>query len=443
MINKAELRSFVTVISVFLLTALVGCVSAEKRYKQGQKLEGQGRLEEAAGRYIAALAKDPAIEDARERLAEVGTLLIDGYLAQARAHGSDGLYENAVSAVSRIDGLRDRAGQVGVPLSVPDDYEGFRRDMIEAAAASLSRQGEELESAGKWAEASRTYDRLRAFPLDPDLMLRVDEARARVFLRWAEDDMARGSFRSAYGRAQSAMEVFGPDSGSGGEAQAIQQAALNAGTKTVAVLPFWTGRGAGEEAPRGMENDLYDALHYEHLEAPVLFFGPIDRGSIHREMSRLRTRSGDIPNETAARAGLALGADFVVVGWLGSFRQEEGVPEETARKAPLRRDRSSSVTYTEKRYTVKVTGEVVVRMIDPVTRRVVDEGTVMSSASAQFRRAFYDGDYLTLDLTREDRALFDKEGWLRAEEDLQAALVGRLAERIAARIFERVLRFVR
>jgi len=82
-------------------------------------------------------------------------------------------------------------------------------------------------------------------------------------------------------------------------------------------------------------------------------------------------------------------------------------------------------------------------MIDPVTRRVVDEGSVISSASAQFRRAFYDGDYLTLDLSREERALFDKEGWLRAEEDLQAALVDRLAERIAARIFERVLRFVR
>lgn len=434
---------FSAAVAVLLVAALAGCVSAERRFKQAQKLEDQGRLEEAARRYIAALAKDPAMEDAREKLFEVGSFLIDDYLAQARTHEANGLYENAVAALDRLDGLRGRAAQVDVPLAVPGDYEDFRQDMIDAAVDSLFRQGEDLESAGHWAEASRRYEKLRAYPLTPDRMLEVDESLARVYLRWAEDDLARGSFRASYGRAQSALAIFGPESHTGAEALAIQQAALNAGTRTVAVLPFWAGSKAGEAAPRGMENSLYDALFYEHIEAAPLFVGPIDRGSIHRELGRLRIRSGDIPDEAAVRAGLALGADFVVVGWLGAYHQEEGAPEEIARKASLRRDRSSTVAYTEKRYTIKIAGEATIRIIDPATRRVMDEGAVTAQVSAQFRRAYYDGDYTTLDLTREERALFDKEGWLQAEEELQAGLVGRLAERIAARIFDRVLRYVR
>jgi hypothetical protein len=160
-------------------------------------------------------------------------------------------------------------------------------------------------------------------------------------------------------------------------------------------------------------------------------------------MSRLRVRSGEIPSRTAGTVGLALNADFVVVGWLESYLQEDGVPQETARQAPFRRDRTKTAAYTEKRTTVKLTGEVMYRILEPASRRVVDEERVVANASAQFRRAYYDGDYTTLDLTRDERMLFDKEGWLRAEEELQASLVKKLAEKIAASVFEKVLRFVK
>jgi tetratricopeptide (TPR) repeat protein len=443
MTTSKKPSSLVAAVSVVLVAALAGCVSADKRVKQAQEYEAEGRLEKAAQRYIAALSKDPAREDARQSLADVGARMIDDYLAQARAYEQEGRYENAVSALDLVESLRARTDRVGVMLPVPGDYEDFRREMIVAAVASLFQQGEDLEGAGNWPEASRRYERLRAYPLTPDEALAVDEARARVFLRWAEDDMARGLFRSAHGRAQSALAIFGPDSQAGAEALAVQQAALNAGTRTVAVLPFWAAAGAGPGLPRGMENDLYDTLLHEHMEAPVLFVGPIDRGAIHREMSRLRIRSGDIPHDAAIMAGRALGADFVVVGWLESFAQEDGPAETIARKAPLRRDRSTTVTYAEKRYTAKMTAGAAYRIIETASGRAVEEQAVTAIASAQFRRAEYDGDYTTLDLSREERALFDKEGWLQAEEELQAALVDRLAERVAAKIFDRVLRTVR
>ena len=266
---------------------------------------------------------------------------------------------------------------------------------------------------------------------------------ARVFLRWAEQDMSMALFRAAYNHAQTAIDIFGPDSATGAEGRAIQKAALDAGTKTVAVLPFWADRGSGTGTPRAIETKLYDTLLYEHPAAPVPFVGPIDRGVIHREMSRLRVRGGEISDRTAATLGTALGADFVVVGWLESFVREDGPAEEITRKAPLRRDRAKSAAYTERRFTMKLTGEVVTRVLDPASRRVVAEDRVVAQASAPFRRAVFDGDYTTLDLDREERALFDKERWLRDEEDLQAELVKRLAAKIAPALFDRVLRSVR
>jgi tetratricopeptide (TPR) repeat protein len=443
MIKATKSRPVIAILPVFLLAALVGCVSVEKRYRKGQELESQGRLEEAARRYIAVLAKDPSMEDARRSLADVGARMVNADLAQARADEADGLYESAVSAILRIDSLRDATAQVGIDLFVPEDYGEFRRDMVDAAIASLTRQGEDQEAAGNWPEALRRYEQMLPYPLSSDQRLRIDEARARVLVRWAGQDMETGSFRAAYQHAERALDIDGPDGASGADGLAIQRAALEAGTKTVAVLPFWAERGAENRAPRGTAASLYDTLLYEHMEKPVLFVRSVDRGEIHREMSRLRVRSGDIPVRTAAMVGRALDADFVLVGWLESFLQEDGVPEETARQAPLRRDRSKSAAYTERKYSVRLTGEVIYRIVDPATRQVVAEEKIAARASDTFRRAFFDGDYTTLDLTRDQRALFDRESWLRAEEEFQARLVDELAKKIAANVIERVLRFVR
>ncbi|MBP7706797.1 MAG: hypothetical protein KA243_06060 [Candidatus Aminicenantes bacterium] len=240
-----------------------------------------------------------------------------------------------------------------------------------------------------------------------------------------------------------ALALVPPGGDAAETARSLQKAALDAGTRTVAVLPFWADPGVGPGTPRDLEDRLYDALVFERLDKPVPFVGPVDRGAIHREMDRRRVRDGDIPDRTAAAIGLALRADFVVVGWLDRFRQEDGAVQETPRKAPLRRDRTAAATYTERRYTAKLTGEFVYRILDPVTRRTVDEETVSAEVSAPFRRASFDGDPATLDLSREERALFDREAWRRAEEELEDELVDKLAERIASGLFERVLRDVK
>jgi tetratricopeptide (TPR) repeat protein len=442
MIIKARQWSFAAVVTLLFLCSVIGCVSTEKRFQKGQKLESQGRLEEAAQRYIAVLAKEPGREDARQRLADIGSRMVEDYLDQAKADEADGRYDGAVAAILRIDNLKGRTEQVGVVLAVPDNYGRYRLDMVDAAVNSLTQQGEELERAGNWPGALQKYEQMLPYPLASDQRQHLDEARARVHLRWAGQDMEHASFRSAYAHAQSALDIYGPNSPAGAEGRAIQKAALDAGTRTVAVLPFWAEPRAADRAPRGMEGRLYESLLYEHMDKPPLFVGPIDRGAIHREMTRLRVRSGAIPLQATAAVGQALRADFVVVGWLESYVQEDGAPEEILRKAPLRRDRTKFDGYTEKKYTVKLTGEAIYQLVDPVTRKVMEEQTVSATVSAPFRRASYDGDYTTLDLSRDERALFDKEAWLKAEEELQAKLVNQLAAKIGAGVFDLVLRFV-
>lgn len=431
------------VFSLILVFALMDCASVEKRFKKGQELESKGRLEEAAKRYIKVLSKDSTMDEARLRLENVGSRLIDMYIKQAYAYKSSEAYENAVSSLNRIDSLRRRSGQVGVMLLVPDGYEDFRQEMIDAAVVSLFFQGEDAENAGNWAEALRKYERLRVYALSPDQIQRADQSRARVHIRWAEQDLGRAYFRAAFGRAQKALEILGPDSDIGSNALEIQKMALEAGTRSVAVLPLWSSLIVEDEAPEGIARDLYDVLLYEYLPRPVLFVAPVDPGAIHRELRRLRIRSGEITRQVAAMVGQNLAADFVVIGWMESYLRDEGVAEEKVNSVRLRRDRSTYTTYLEKKCTIELTAEIIYQIIDPASRRVVDEETVRADVSEKFRRCTFDGDYTTLDLTRSERMLFNKEEWLRDEEELEEKLFDALAARIADRIYKRILRWIK
>jgi tetratricopeptide (TPR) repeat protein len=443
MMSVKKKRKFLMVFSLILIFALMDCASVEKRFKKGQELESKGRLEEAAQRYIKVLSKDSTMVEARQRLEDVGSQLIDMYIEQAYAYQSSEAYENAVSSLNRIDSLRRRSGQVGVMLSVPDGYEDFRQEMIDAAVVSLFFQGEDAEQAGNWAEALRKYERLRVYPLSSEQAQRADQSRARVHIRWAEQDLARAYFRAAFGRAQSALEILGTDSDIGSNALEIQKMALEAGTRSVAVLPLWSSQIVEDEAPQGVSRDLYDVLLYEYLPQPVLFVAPVDPGAIHRELRRLRIRSGEITRQTAAIVGQNLVADFVVIGWMESYLHDEGVVEEKVNRARLRRDRSTYVDYLERKCTVELTAEIIYQIIDPASSRVVDEETVRAEVSEQFKRCTFDGDYTTLDLTRSERMFFNKEEWLRDEEELEEKLFDALAARIADRLYKRILRWIK
>jgi tetratricopeptide (TPR) repeat protein len=444
MMNIRKKRIFLSVISLLLVFTLNSCVSVEKRFKKGEQMENKGRFEEAARHYIKVLAKDPTFEDARERLENVGAKAIDIFLEQAYAYESAEAYEDAVRVLNRVDDLRHRAEKVGVILQVPDDYADFRQEMTAAAIDSLFNQGEYSEQVGDWTEALRKYERLkRLYPLSPSQNLRADQSRARVYTMWAEQDLAREYFRTAFSHAQKAIDIFGPGSGSSVTALEIQRIALTAGTRIVAVLPFWSSEGVEDEAPQGIVRELYDILLYEYLSEPVPFVALADPGKVHRELRRLRLRDKALTRNMAARVGQNLNTDFVIIGTMESYLQEEKDPQEKMHKVPLRKDKSSFATYLEKKYTARLTVEVKYQIIDSVRRRVIEEKTINTSASDKFRRGYFDGDYTTLDLSRSERRLFNTEEWRRAEQKLEERLIDQLAERLADSIYKRILGLIK
>lgn len=431
-------------LSLLLFFALINCASVEKRFKKGEEMERKGRFEEAARYYIKVLAKDPTFEDAQQRLENVGARAIDIFLKQADAYESAKAYEDTVRVLNRIDDLRRRAEKVGVMLPVPDDYADFRQEMTAAAIFSLFEQGEYSEHAGDWTEALRKYERLkRLYPLSPAENMRADQARARVYSKWAEQDLARQYYRAAFDHAQKAINIIGPDKGPSITAQKIQRVALTAGTRTVAVLPFWSSERVEDEAPREMARELYDILLYEYLSEPVLFVAVADPGMVHREIRRLRFRDRELSGNMAARVGQNINTDFVVIGSMESYLEEEKDLQEKVHKVRLRKDKSSFTTYLEKNYTLKITVEVRYQIIDSARRRVIEEKTINTNVSDKFRRGYFDGDYTTLDLSRSERRLFNTEEWRRAEKKLEDRLIDKLAERLADRIYKRILRLIK
>jgi tetratricopeptide (TPR) repeat protein len=422
MMSIRKKRIFLSALSLLLVFAFNSCVSVEKRFKKGEQMENKGRFEEAARHYIKVLAKDPTFEDARQRLENVGARAIDIFLEQAYAYESAKAYEEAVRILKRVDNLRRRAQKVGV----------------------LFNQGEYSEQVGDWAEALRKYERLKSlYPLSPAQNLRADQGRARVYTKWAEQDLAREYYRTAFGHAQKAIDILGPGSGPSITAQEIQRIALTAGTRIVAVLPFWSSERVEDEAPRGIERELYDILLYEHLSEPVPFVAVADPGIVHRELRRLRLRDKLLSRNMAVRIGQNLNTDFVVIGTMESYLQEEKDLQEKAHKVRLRSDKSTFTTYLEKKYTVKITVEVKYQIIDSLRRRVIEEKTVNTSASDKFRRGYFDGDHTTLDLSRSERRLFNTEEWRRAEKKLEDKLIDKVAERLADSIYKRILRLIK
>jgi tetratricopeptide (TPR) repeat protein len=415
MMSIRKKRIFLSALSLLLVFALNSCVSVEKRFKKGEQMENKGRFEEAARHYIKVLAKDPTFEDARQRLENVGAQAIDIFLEQAYAYESAKAYEEAVRALKRVDDLR-----------------------------RLFNQGEYSEQVGDWAEALRKYERLKSlYPLSPAQNLRANQGRARVYTKWAEQDLAREYYRTAFGHAQKAIDILGPGSGPSITAQEIQRIALTAGTRTVAILPFWSSGRVEDEAPQGIVRELYDILLYEYLSEPVLFVALADPGIVHREIRRLRLRDRALSRSMAARIGQNINTDFVVIGTMESYLQEEKDLQEKAHKVRLRSDKSSFTTYLEKKYTVKLTVEVKYQIVDSFRRRVIEERTINTSASDKFRRGYFEGDYNSLDLSRSERRLFNTEEWRRAEKKLDDKLIDKVAERLADSIYERILRLIK
>jgi hypothetical protein len=441
----------------FLAFTVAGCVSTKDRYTKAQELAQDERYAEAARSYVRVLRDEPDWPHARAELAAVGQRGADRLLEEAERAAAGGRYPSAVAALDALDALRADTESVGVSLAVPADYDTFRRETVRAAADQVIDEGRRAEEAGDWRAAIDAYERARQYVQRAERLSMLDAAQARVSLRWAEDDMARGHFRAAHERAAFVYDLVGAEHQWAREAEALQQVAIDRGTRVVAFLPVGRTRGPTAALPRFFRSELNAVLQYDYWSTPPLFIAPVDPIETRRGLRRAGTGRAVLSDTDAADVGRSLGADFVVVGELTRFERIEDDVEETVRAVQMRvRDDDGqgqagrgaterSVVWRDTSYVLQtfdlaLEATVEYRIVDVYTGRAVDHDSERVRHEGRRQRGLFPGDYRDLDLSGAELSLFDRDDQQAAERAIENQLIDRLAEELADGVFYRLLR---
>ncbi|HEU0013802.1 MAG TPA: hypothetical protein VFQ45_08965 [Longimicrobium sp.] len=422
-------------IALLPLLLAAGCMSAEKRLEQGMKLEERGQPAEAARRYIDALRRDPSLVDARARLAETGAAAVEQYLAEART----GRPEQAADALLRLDGLRADAGAVGVTLAVPADYARYHRETMDRAIAAAIDEGRGMGASGSFSEAIGRLERAAGrYQPSPAQREALDRGRVELYVAWAGGELERGRYRAAYDVADRALRAFGRDFPGAEEVRQVQAEALERGTVRVAVLPITADAGA--ELPSDFLRALDDELEEGAWTEPPLFVALIDPAEVRRELRRRGNPRPEPGGLQAARIGEALGADLVLVAGIDSAAVTERDVRTERRTA--RTTAGADTAFTIRSGRRHAWTRVTYTLVDTRVRRTAEQHQVSAEAEVRFRRGEYAGSASSLNLSRDDRALFDTRVREQQERELFQALSAEISERLARDAYERVVRLV-
>jgi tetratricopeptide (TPR) repeat protein len=368
---------------------MLACTSPKKLTEKGQEYEAAGRYAEAADYYIRALQSDPSVPGAHEGLQRSGEKAIERYLAKLDEHERGSRFEYAASEMVKIDRLRRSAEAVGVGLSVPADYEGTRRRIFDGAIVALIEKGRLEERRGAWSQAFAYYDKAQQqYGPSSEQIEQLDAARYHTLVQWGDAEISDGNYRSAYARAENAMQIYGEDSPKSHDARALRGRAVELGTVDVAVLPVWRKRKAARSIPDGFVSDLNDRLEDEAWSSPPMFVAVSDTRRVRTEVRRLEFDREIISEGRAATVGEMVDANYVAQGFISAF--DVFPPPEGENARPVAGGRGGrgcgcgeGVVYDGM---LHVHATVVVRIIDVKTRAIVSEAEVAVEGEAPLGR---------------------------------------------------------
>jgi tetratricopeptide (TPR) repeat protein len=419
---------------LFGLFLVAGCKSADELYNEGQALELRGDYEAAAYLYADALRKDRGLRKARGRLLEAGKVAVGQGLTRIDAAEDAGAWVEAADQHKRLDGLVRTAQGVGVTLPLPEGYAANRRANLDAAVAVLLDEGDDAVDRGDFARALARFDQARRYEPTPETAAVLAGATLDATAAWAEADFAAGNYRAAYDRAEAALALAGPQSPIVPELAALQNEALARGSVRVAFFPLWQTISAERDLPSGFLGALNDALDLDAWGRPPLFVIGAEPTAVRRVLrdfgsgrSRPRTRE-------AAEIGRALDAHFAFAGEVERFEREVEEREREGRGAQTRG--GDRVRYERVEDDVTLSATVTFDVIDTRTRDVVCEREVERSARGRVEYGDYDGSIRTLDLSRDERRLFDSDEVAEQEREIEDDLLDELAERVAEVAFD-------
>lgn len=433
------MRRLAPLLLVLLLAA--GCKSADELYNEGQALEMQGRHEAAVRYYAEALEKDPHLQKARGRLLEAGRVAVARGLDRLDAAEAGGDWVAAGDAHLALDEVVGMAGRVGVALPLAEGYPERRRANFEAAITTLLNEGEGHVARGDFGRAIEAYDRARRYRPTPEDEAALADATLDAYATWAEYDLAAGHFRAAYDRAAQALAFVPPGSLAAAELARIQNVAVERGSVRTAAAPLWPTASAARQLPDGFMEALDDALVLDHWTRPPPFVAVLEPAIVRRALRDLGLDRQVLRERDAARLGRALETDVVFAGEVTRFRRHVEEEERERRTAQTRG--GERVTWFRVEEELTLSAIVTFDVVEARSGRSLCEREVERAVRRRITRGEYDGSVRVLDLSRDERRLFDADALAEREHDLERDLVDDLARRVAELAFECILRQVR
>ena len=406
--------------------ALTACVTAEKRVDQGIRLEQSGRPAEAARRYADALRRDPSMTTARERLQQTGDQAVAELIGAAGTLPLD----EAADQFVEVDDLVRVADAVGVTLRVPEDYDALRRAAFDRALDVTLVEARDAAARGDYSTAAsrltRAGDRWEATDLQ---RAALDRARFETYVAWAGTALRSEEYRSAYQRAQQAIDALGPGSNEAPRAMDIQAEALRRGTIRVAVMPVAPLSELRGRLPGELLAELEDDLMLNRWRNERLFIAIADPQEVARAARRLGyVRQVPTRNDARAVAG-AVRADLAVILLIDSL--EVGETDVQQNRVAARTQAGADTAYTVRSGRHRVRVRLSYTLVDASGYQQAERGSVWADAAVRFRRATYAGNPTQLVLDREARELFSAAGPRLSDDQVRslAADLGSAVER--------------
>lgn len=427
-------RNGVVLVGLSLLMA--ACASAEKRLEQGMELENQGRFDQAVGRYVESLEKDPELQEARERLVSVGDSAIRRHLEDAWAWGERGDPIGRAHAFQRADGIVARARSVGVRLPLPDGYMEDRRSAFDGATEMLLDEGRFAAERGSFQEAIQAYRRAeREFLPTAAQRDAAVYGQAEALVTWSQWELEDGRLRSAYDLGAQAQSLDRTPRDLSVEAQEVMARALELGEVELMPLPVVIPGRVRDPRLLELEIRVNDLLDRGPWQEPPPFVRMTDVMTI-RDVVRQASLLGGLQ---APAMGLLLRVTEADYGaWLelvGVEAVEFDVDQST--RSVRTRD-GQPTTFLLERGQRRLRAEARVVVVDRDGNPVSDV-TLFAQGSGRFERGVYNGNPAELNLDRREIDWFDRVALERQEQAIREALALDLADQLALAVFDPVL----
>ncbi|MEX2527803.1 MAG: hypothetical protein WEA09_09230 [Gemmatimonadota bacterium] len=428
-----------------LMTLLIaGCGGgAGARLERGLEQEARGEPLQAALSYISALERDGTLDEARARLEDLAPTLSqvwEGRIANFQQAG-DAL--GAGEQTLTLQEILVRSPGVGVPVSPPPNWPQHRASILTGANEASLRRSREEGSDGRWSEGIQILrTALERYEPSPRHEATMHELWTSHLVSWGEAELADGRPRAGFLRLEEAHARLTPGDPLLRRISNLQAQALEMGSIRVAFLPLDATERARELAPAGFPEALNELLQLERWTVPppfVLTASPVD---VRRELDRVRreaTRRSQVTPATdaAVDVGRAVGAQRTVITEVEAFVWDTSGVRIQERAATLQG--GGNTVYRVRTGTVRMAATVGFLVVDPSSRRTVDQRSFTIRTSAPLEEGIYAGNPDVLDLSNRDRLLFTPSQQAAREAEAVEELQDLLAERLAEELFGRLV----